>query len=96
LVYDSQDRIKTLAWQEAGDQIHSYLLEWAGIGDCGDLVQGDLGLMREDFALLANRASLHVIGNPFLHPRPPQALSYLSEGFVLAQVPGGCVVMMDT
>src|SRR5216684_1010042 len=80
-------------WQ-AGDQIHSDLLEWKGVFRGGDMVEGDSRSMRKVFVLLTRRTSGDIVGNPGLHPFSDQVVLGLSESLVPSRV-SCCRVVVD-
>ena len=51
--------------------------------------------MGEDLVLLANSASLYIVGNPFLHPRPPVFFLRFSDSFVTAWMSCCGVIMHE-
>jgi hypothetical protein len=78
---------------EACDQVHGYLLEWAGIFQGADLVKGGLGVVDKDFVLLAGCTSLHIPGNPVVHSWPGEMSLSLLDRFILPGVACGGVVV---
>jgi hypothetical protein len=82
MVHNSEDSVFPIAYREACDEVHCYLLEGEGVVGHWDAVCRSACLMGDDFVLLTSRTSFYVVGDPRVHPLPLVVLFYPSYCFV--------------
>jgi hypothetical protein len=93
VVYYREDGVVPVAVWELGDQVHGYDLEGESVGQRGDSVEGYPCSLCKVFALLAFRASLHILCDPFVHVGPPEVLADDRYGGVPSLVSSGFQVV---
>jgi hypothetical protein len=88
-----EDGILTMYSWEDCDQIHRYLLEWAGVPWGTDPVEGGFSVMNEDLVLLTDCIPFHILGDPVVHSQPGEMLSGLLNHLVSSWVTHSRMVM---
>jgi len=93
MINDSENSIFPSYLGKTRDQVHGNLLEWKGVLRGGDVIQGDSGLMRKVFVLLARCTPCDIIGDPGFHSFPDQTILGLSKGLIPSRMSCGGVVV---
>ena len=86
MVYDGEDCIFSLMFQQTSDQIHGDLLEQEGVLFGCYLVQERAFFIGEDLVLLTRSVSFDVVCDPVVHPNPFCMCFGFTDSFVSAGV----------
>ena len=86
MVHDGEDRIVGPIRREVGDEVHGDLLEGLSVFPSWYFVERVTESVRDNLRLLAGGAACYVVGDPGLHPGPPELSRGGSVRFVSSGV----------